>query len=161
CIPLITFPTPRAKRASPSIVWRSIPDACLCQQTVAATSVLPKADVVRASIYKVATRHNSRAFVPHPSLFQGRADHPRTEFVEDEDEGREVWRAARAGEVVFCEDTSTQPPPGFNTATQRAYRTFITAPVLYNAKPVGLLTTNARAPGDLTRQDERTMRILA
>lgn len=131
--------------------------AALCSQIVAAAAALPGTDGVRASIYE----RQKRTFVPREDFTVGRSDMPRTKFTNRNVEGRAVWELAEAGTTRFCEDVHHDPPPGFDPAISRHYRTFITAPVMHNETPVGLLTVNAGKPGDLTEQDARTMTILA
>jgi len=136
--------------------------SALCMQVVAVAAALPTKQGVRASLYRVSDVGGSRAFVPHPAYSQGREDRPRTVFVEGRDaEGNAVWADAVQRRIKFCRDVDADPPPGYDPQIARAYRTFITAPIVVDGQPVGLLTNSATRPGDLTDQDERTMSVLA
>lgn len=116
---------------------------------------------VRASLFQRISEESTDVFVPHPSFSLGRGDQPVSRFVRDEGEGEAVWKAAEDDDVIFYPDIREDAPEGMDLERDRAYCTFITAPIRVNGKVSGLLTINAPRPGDLSDDDAIMMRFLA
>lgn len=139
------------KKALPNALWVALTAA------IAVTST----DGSRASFFRRKRHEGEDYLVPDPDLSYGRGDDPVSWFARTSGEGREVWRAAEAGEVTFYENIRDAPPPHMDATRVRSYQTFITAPVKKNGTLIGLLTINARNPGDLTSDDAGIMRVVA
>ncbi len=127
------------------------------------TAALSLTDVKRsrASFFVRTLSDGVDCLVPHPTLSTGRGDAPVSRFRRGVGEGREVWRAAEAGEAVYYADLAKQPPPEMDTGRQRSYNTFISVPLEIGGRVVGLLTINAQQAGDLRRDDVGVLQVLA
>ncbi|MDQ8040531.1 GAF domain-containing protein [Cellulosimicrobium sp. XJ-DQ-B-000] len=115
----------------------------------------------RASFFYRTKVDDRDCLIPHPSLSTGRGDEPVSKFFRDDGEGKAVWEAAETGLPNFCKDIHADPPAGMDLSRPRSYRTFVTAPVMVDGRLSGLLTINARDPGDLTEEDKGVVQVLA
>ncbi|MEV7962426.1 GAF domain-containing protein [Oerskovia paurometabola] len=122
---------------------------------------LTREDGSRASFFQRTKVGGRDCLVPHPSLSTGRGDEPTSNFFRDEGEGKAVWEAAETGLPNFCKDIHKDPPLGIDLTRKRSYSTFITAPIMFDGRLEGLLTLNARDPGDLTEEDVGVVQVLA
>jgi GAF domain-containing protein len=95
-----------------------------------------------------------------PSGFQGRAEQPRTTFVEDTALGDFALAMLAERKDLFCADTHANPPPGWSPGSHTA-RTFIAVPVATEARAFGILTVDGLKVGDLTEADVDAVRVLA
>jgi GAF domain-containing protein len=87
---------------------------------------------------------------------------PRKEFRDDEFSdiaGIERFRMLDERTIVFVEDVSTNPPPGW--PNDRDYKAFIAAPVATESKLFGLLGLDSSEPGDLSMADVEVVRLVA
>ncbi|GAA5110485.1 GAF domain-containing protein [Pseudonocardia adelaidensis] len=95
-----------------------------------------------------------------PSAFHGRAEEPRTTFVEGTELGDFALGLLARREDLFCADTETAFPPGWDPGPHK-YRTFIAVPVATEARQFGILTVDGLEVGDLTEDDVAAVRVLA
>jgi GAF domain-containing protein len=95
-----------------------------------------------------------------PSGFHGRAEEPRTTFVEGTDLGDFALGLLARREDLFCADTEAASPPGWDPGPHK-YRTFIVVPVATEARQFGILTVDGLEVGDLTEDDVTAVRVLA
>jgi GAF domain-containing protein len=95
-----------------------------------------------------------------PSGFHGRAEEPRTTFVEGTELGDFALDLLARREDLFCADTRAASPPGWAPGGH-AYRTFIAVPVATEARQFGILTVDGLEVGDLTDADVAAVRVLA
>lgn len=117
---------------------------------------------VRATIYRrTKTPEGHESFEPHTTT--GRGDQPQSNFVRgiNSVEGEAVWERAERDLPRYCKNVKRDPPPGWDKAKKRRYKTFITVPVRAGDDLVGLLTVNAPKPGDLTENDVGSMQVMA
>jgi GAF domain-containing protein len=94
-----------------------------------------------------------------PSGFHGRAEEPRTTFVEGTELGDFALGLLARREDLFCADTDAASPPGWES--DHKYRTFIVVPVATEARQFGILTVDGLRVGDLTEADVAAVRVLA
>ncbi len=66
-----------------------------------------------------------------------------------------------ADEDRLCEDILADPPPGWDSAKDRDYRTFISVSVIAGDTAYGMLTLDALGPGDLDTDDKGLLRLMA
>lgn len=153
CILSLVTKTTQTKRmhALPNVLWTILTAA------IAVTAT----DGSRASFFRRVTKNGEDLLVPDEVLSIGRGDAPVSRFARSDGEGKDVWRAAEADQVVFYPDILTAGPPDLDRDRERHYRTFITAPIQVKGSLAGLLTINAPSPGDLTDDDVGIMRVLA
>jgi GAF domain-containing protein len=97
--------------------------------------------------------------VPDSSL--GRAGATRTTFVEGAPDGDAALVLIDSNQARFCPDVRTEPPPGWDPAAARGYRTFLSVPVIAGGSGFGMLSVDAPDPGDLTAEDESLLRLMA
>jgi len=95
-----------------------------------------------------------------PSGFHGRAEEPRTTFVEGTELGDFALGLLARREDLFCADTAQGSPPGWDPGPHK-YRTFIVVPVATEARQFGILTVDGLEVGDLTEDDIPAVRVLA
>jgi GAF domain-containing protein len=95
-----------------------------------------------------------------PSGFHGRAEEPRTMFVEGTELGDFALGLLARREDLFCADTEAGSPPGWEPGPHK-YRTFIAVPVATEARQFGILTVDGLEVGDLTEADVAAVRVLA
>lgn len=96
-----------------------------------------------------------------PKACVGRAGSARSTFVEGTRRGDDVLAMIEYDEDRFCPDTDEQPPPGWDPPAPHDYKTFVAVPVISGNVAYGMITLDAPAPGDLTRDDARLLRLLA
>lgn len=85
---------------------------------------------------------------------------PRDHFSEESEEGKQVFDMLARNGSLFCDDVVENPPPGWDTSKVRPYRTFISVTVQCDSEPVGMLTVDARDPGDLDEGDVALIKLL-
>lgn len=85
---------------------------------------------------------------------------PRDHFSEDSEEGKQVFDMLAENGYLFCDDLLLNPPPGWDETKERTYRTFISVTVQCDSEPVGMLTVDARDPGDLDEGDVALIKLL-
>ena len=95
-----------------------------------------------------------------PSGFHGRAEQPRTTFVEGTELGDFALGMLARREDLFCADTLAVSPPGWAPGGH-TYRTFIAVPVATEGREFGILTVDGLEVGDLTEADVAAVRVLA
>lgn len=96
--------------------------------------------------------------------FSGTVRPSRRVFKDEEDDaaGRAVWKHIREGETVLWEDLEKSAPEGYTpSATGRDYKTFISAPVVWEDRPFGMLNADSLRARDLTQTDVDTMALFA
>jgi hypothetical protein len=91
----------------------------------------------------------------------GRAGSPTTVFEHGTPAGDAAIGMVLEDEDRICEDVAVDPPPGWDPARQRDYRTFVAVAVIAGDVAFGMLTLDAPEPGDLTREDMRLLRLMA
>jgi GAF domain-containing protein len=91
----------------------------------------------------------------------GRAGSASTTFVEGTPAGDAAIGMVLADEDLLCEDILTDPPPGWDAAKERDYRTFISVSVIAGDTAYGMLTLDALEPGDLDADDKGLLRLMA
>ena len=96
-----------------------------------------------------------------PDGYHGRSGSPSSVFVEGTTSGDAALSMALTGGDRICEDIDKEPPPGWDTSKTRDYKTFISVSVVAGDKVFGMLTLDSMAPGDLTDDDLRLLRLLA
>jgi hypothetical protein len=96
-----------------------------------------------------------------PTDFAGRAGSPSTTFEAGTRSGDAAIGMVLADEDRLCEDILTDPPPGWDAARDRDYRTFISVSVIAGDTAYGMLTLDALDPGDLTVEDKGLLRLMA
>ncbi|MQA06179.1 MAG: GAF domain-containing protein [Streptosporangiales bacterium] len=96
-----------------------------------------------------------------PIACVGRAGSARSTFVEGTRRGDDVLAMIEYDEDRFCSDTDEYPPPGWDPTAPHDYKTFVAVPVISGNVAYGMITLDAPAPGDLTRDDARLLRLLA
>jgi GAF domain len=96
-----------------------------------------------------------------PTDHAGRAGSPSTTFEEGSLAGDAAIGMVLRDEDRLCEDIESEPPPGWDSSKVRDYRTFISVSVIASDIAFGMLTLDALAPGDLTRDDLRLLRLMA
>ncbi|OLT09069.1 hypothetical protein BJF90_44555 [Pseudonocardia sp. CNS-004] len=94
-----------------------------------------------------------------PSGFHGRAEEPRTTFVQGTDLGDFALGLLARREDLFCADTEAASPPGWDPGPHK-YRTFIVVPVATETRQFGILTVDGLQIGDLTEGDVAAVRVL-
>ncbi len=62
---------------------------------------------------------------------------------------------------TFCADVDTVPPPGWDASKARKYKTFISVAAQYAGRPVGMVTVDSTALGDLDEGDVRVAGLFA
>lgn len=85
---------------------------------------------------------------------------PRDQFIEDSAEGRAVFDMLAQDGHLYCHDVKETPPEGWDESKERNYRTFISVTVKCDVEPVGMLTVDAKYPGDLDEGDVPILRLL-
>ena len=70
---------------------------------------------------------------------------------------KDLIDAILSDNTLFVEDTQIQTP----WRQRQAYRTFITVPVIAGDVAYGMLTLEARHPGDLKQSDTNLLRVIA
>ena len=88
-----------------------------------------------------------------PRLAVGRTGSPTTTFEPGTAAGDATIGMVLAGEDRLCRDIETDPPPGWDPAKPRDYRTFISVSVAAGDTVFGMLTLDALEAGDLTTDD--------
>ena len=96
-----------------------------------------------------------------PTDFAGRSGSPSTTFVAGTPGGDAAIGMVLSDADRLCEDILTDPPPGWDSTTQRDYRTFVSVSVIAGDIAFGMLTLDALEPGDLTPDDMRLLRLMA
>ena len=96
-----------------------------------------------------------------PQHSVGRAGSPTSVFVAGTPAGDATIGMVLADEELLCVDVEEDPPPGWDPAKQRDYRTFISVSVIAGDVAHGMLTLDALEPGDLTTDDMGLLRLLA
>ncbi len=96
-----------------------------------------------------------------PTDFAGRAGSPSTTFVEGTPAGDAATGMVLADEDRLCEDILADAPPGWDSAKDRDYRTFISVSVIAGDTGYGMLTLDALGPGDLDTDDMGLLRLMA
>ncbi|GAA0903684.1 GAF domain-containing protein [Pseudonocardia zijingensis] len=124
---------------------------------LAAAAELPGADRLRSCFF---TRVDERPVRLVPAGFHGRAEQPRTTFVEGTELGDFALDMLARRLDLFCADTKAASPPGWEPGGH-AYRTFIAVPVATEARQFGILTVDGLHVGDLDEDDVATVRVLA
>jgi len=99
------------------------------------------------------------ALIPDSSA--GRAGSASTKFVEDTTAGSAAIAMVKRDGDLICNDIDTEPPPDWDSAKKRDYRTFISVSVIAGENAYGMLTLDAINPGDLTTNDMRLLRLMA
>ena len=113
------------------------------------------ADRLRACFFEFIGERPARLV---PSGFQGRAEQPRTTFVEGTELGDFALGMLARREDLFCADVRAASPPGWEPGGH-AYRTFIAVPVATEARQFGILTVDGLEVGDLTDVDVAAVRV--
>ena len=121
-----------------------------------------KCEAPRASYFRLTTK-SPRSLTHTVSAARNRDDMGTTAFTEGDAVDQNVWQLLDEDRTDFVRDLDdpTQVPPDFDRDRARAYRTYITVPVVAAGRGFGILTINARTPGDLTRADVGALRVLA
>jgi hypothetical protein len=92
---------------------------------------------------------------------EGRRVRKRQEpFVAGTEHGGYVFEKVLSSEPDFYPNLDEEAPPGFNPRSVE-YRTFISVPVVAGNVAYGLLTADARKPGDLSDVDVDFMSVMA
>lgn len=91
--------------------------------------------------------------------YTGRRDRPRDFFSSEDDSHRRVFELLEARRSEFQPDLTRDCPSG--VPAYRHYQTYISVPVATSKRIFGLLTLDARTPGELTREHEMEVRLLA
>lgn len=93
-----------------------------------------------------------------PEVCVGRAGAARSEFVEGTRRGDDLLAMIQNDEDRFCPNTELYPPIGWDPTLPHDYRTYVSVPVISADVAYGMITLDAPAPGDLTRDDARLLR---
>jgi GAF domain-containing protein len=124
---------------------------------LAAAAEVLGADRLRACFFEYVDERPARLV---PSGFQGRAEQPRTTFVEGTELGDFALDMLARRADLFCADVRAASPPGWEPGGH-AYRTFIAVPVATEARQFGILTVDGLEVGDLDEDDVAAVRVLA
>ncbi|HLU59286.1 MAG TPA: GAF domain-containing protein [Pseudonocardia sp.] len=123
---------------------------------LAAAAEVLGADRLRSCFFEYVDDRPARLV---PAGFQGRAEQPRTTFVEGTELGDFALGMLARREDLFCADVRANPLPGWEPGGH-AYRTFIAVPVATEARQFGVLTVDGLEVGDLTEDDVAAVRVL-
>jgi GAF domain-containing protein len=96
-----------------------------------------------------------------PKLAAGRSGSPTTTFALGNPAGDAAIGMVLRGESLLCQDIDTEPPPGWDTAKPRDYKTFISISVTSTDVAYGMLTLDALEAGALTNDDLHMMGLMA
>lgn len=133
--------------------------AMITSVVYAASAVLPASDV-RACYFVLEGDQG----VPTRLRFEqsaGRADASKSAFEAGTVAGDAAIAMVVNDERMFCRDVEAVPPEGWDGHTH-AYRTFLSVPVRGSDQGLGMLTVDAKSPGDLVlARDEPILVVLA
>lgn len=90
------------------------------------------------------------AYAPRQEWVRGRSDHDD-----------EVLKFAQGEDALLVEDLARQPPPRFNDAAGRCYKSFVAVPVRAGDRSFGLLTVDADRPYALSDVDRGFLILIA
>jgi len=105
-------------------------------------------DRARACFFRLAS--DPQRLVPQEHA--GRSSRPRTTFLAGNPDGDAALAMVNSRQRRYCLDVATDPPPGWSGTTS-GYSTFVSVPVWAGAEPLGMLTVDALAPGDLADEE--------
>lgn len=142
----------RSKPARKELIAQAVPFV------LNAASNLIGPDRSRACWFELCDDNPSR-LVPNQST--GRSGSPTTTFIEGTPAGDAAIGMVLNGENRLCEDIDADPPPGWDTAKNRDYRTFISVSVTAADTAYGMLTLDALEPGDLNNDDLQLLNLMA
>ncbi|WP_131878277.1 GAF domain-containing protein [Curtobacterium sp. PhB191] len=90
----------------------------------------------------------------------GRRGKPKPFIEGDGGRGDAVFDWIEGGASLFVDDLAVRKLPGWQ-GSGKGYKTFISAPILIDGKPKGMLTVDAPTPGDLDETDRSLVESLA
>ncbi len=96
-----------------------------------------------------------------PAEHAGRAGSANTTFVEGTPAGDAAIGMVLDDGDRLCGDIEDDPPPGWDSAKERDYRTFISVSVIAGDTAYGMLTLDALEPDELTVEDKGLLRLMA
>lgn len=121
----------------------------------AAATLLGGKDDVRASLFMVEGSAPTRRLVPGPSSSWGRSDMAGTRFEESSALGRTVFELLDRDEVGRCSDIATSPPTGWVASSPLPkWRSFISAPVVWQGQLLGMLTVDSLVVDDFADPED-------
>lgn len=125
------------------------------RQAVVDAAVKLTAEGSRSAFYAVDA--SGRTLIRQ--VYAGRSTQPREEFVAGTPDGDAVLDVLARRDLVFI--TDVEESPMVTPSTPDSYRTVIGVAVTAGTRPLGLLTVDALAPGDLSTVDVELVRVLA
>ncbi|WP_130493903.1 GAF domain-containing protein [Motilibacter rhizosphaerae] len=139
---------------APTAEDRSLVTGRLAQAAVDAAVRVTTA-AARSAFYRL----DDQLEVLQRETWAGRPAPPRASFQSGTADGDYVLDLVHTGDIVLVDDVDANPL--VTPSPRSGYRTVIAASVQAGATPLGLLTVDAPAVGDLTATDVEVVRVLA
>lgn len=114
---------------------------------------------VRASYF--ALRRDGPVQLLEPTAWSTGRKGPATTFRSDNPSNYPAFHMFDTGLPIVCHDTEVDAPEGFAKRKDRAYRSFVSAPVIAHTTRLGMLTVDAPDPKVFSNEDVFFIEVLA
>lgn len=135
--------------------------AAITQQVLGSVGDFIDKERVRVCWFTLRKRLDGKQELVCTRDYIGRVGEPRSAFLEGTTDGDAALALISGRTTRFCPDVDKSPPPGWDSARARSYKTFISAPAIAGDKGYGMLTMDAPNAGELKQADASLLQLLA